>query len=215
MRIVVLGASGGCGKEITLQALARGHEVVAVGRPSSALPDGVEQARGDLTDAAFLRGCFRGADAILLAVGFRLPGLAPWHRPEDPTFLQRCAAATVEAARAEQVGRVMAISAGGVAESWDAMPGAFRAFIRCTALRHAYAALAELEGTLAQSALDVCLVRPSGLTDEPASGAVRVVGAYAGRATIPRADVAGFMLDELAHRPFRHRAPLITVTGGV
>ncbi|CAA9234724.1 MAG: hypothetical protein AVDCRST_MAG54-1202, partial [uncultured Actinomycetospora sp.] len=48
MRIVLLGASGRTGREVVVQALAQGHEVVAVARAGSDVPDGVEVVRGGL-----------------------------------------------------------------------------------------------------------------------------------------------------------------------
>ncbi|MCA2981660.1 MAG: NAD(P)H-binding protein, partial [Myxococcaceae bacterium] len=51
MNVVVLGASGGCGKQLVELASQRGHRVTAVARVSSTLevPPGVRVDRGDLT----------------------------------------------------------------------------------------------------------------------------------------------------------------------
>ena len=64
------------------------------------------------------------------------------------------------------------------------------------------------------SGLEVCVVRPSGLTDEPATGKAVVTRKFSGRASIPRADVAAFMLDQVERAQFSERTPVITVTGG-
>lgn len=81
----------------------------------------------------------------------------------------------------------------------------FRAFIASTALRTVYAAL--------ESDRDVCLCRPTGLSDDPRTGQAKVVPRVTGRATIPRADVAAWMLDAIEAPTFVHRTPMITVTG--
>lgn len=216
MKLVVLGASGGCGREVVQQAQAAGYRVVVVGRESSDLPtgDGLEEYRGNLTDEEFLSRAVEGADVIVLAVGFRLGGLGFWNRPKDPEFLEGCARATVAAARAQGVGRIMAISAGGVSDSYEAMPWIFRVFIRSTSLRHVYPELAKMERVLLDSGLDVCIPRPSGLTDEPGGGEVVMPTTYRGQATISRADVAAWMLEQLPAQPFPYKTPLITVTGG-
>jgi putative NADH-flavin reductase len=215
MKLVVLGASGGCGRLLVTQAAARGHAVTAVARASSRLdvPDGVRALRGALDDEAFLREALRGADAALSALGLRLPGIAPWSRPEDPAFLDRSTPAVVRAMKAEGVRRAMVISAGGVGDSYDAVPGAFKMFIKASALRHVYPALERMERAWLESGLDVCVARPTGLTDEPATGRAKAVARVVGRAAIPRADVAAWMLDALEAPRFEARTPMLTVTG--
>jgi nucleoside-diphosphate-sugar epimerase len=211
LRLVVLGASGGCGKHLVEQARKRGHDVLAVARPSSKAEG--EVRRGDLCSVPFLRECFHGRDAVLSALGLRMPGLSPFARAEVPDFLDRSTPAIVEAMRAEGVRRVMAISAGGVGDSHDDIPKVFKVIIATTSLRTAYAALERMEGLYLASGLDVCLPRPTGLTDEPATGKVVIARGFAGRATISRADVAGWMLSALEAPAFPEKTPMITVTG--
>lgn len=215
MNLVVLGASGGCGQQLVKKALERGHTVTAVVRSSSTFdaPAGVRVERGDLTSADFLASVLPNHDAVLSALGLRLPGLAPWSTPEDPTFLTRSTPALVEAMKRSGIKRVFAISAGGVGDSYAAMPGFFKAFISFTALKKAYRELEELEKVLRASGLEVCFPRPSGLTDGPATGNVVVTRTFAGRATISRADVAGWMVEQVERPTFLGQAPMITVTG--
>lgn len=214
MKIVVLGASGGCGQQLVTLGLQRGHEVTAVVRSATwQAPAGVRVLRGDLTNETFLRDAVRGQDAVLSALGLRLRGLAPWHQPERPDFLVASTAALVAAMKAEGVERLLAISAGGVGDSLQKVPGAFRAMIALTALKRAYVELAKMESALLASGLDVCLCRPSGLTDGPVTGSVKVVQGYRGRATISRADVAAWMLDQLSLPAFTDKTPMISVTG--
>jgi len=72
MKIVVLGASGHIGSEITRELAARGHAVTAVARKPGAIPaaDGVTPVAGDASDAAALAGLLRGADAVISALHF-------------------------------------------------------------------------------------------------------------------------------------------------
>lgn len=216
MKLVVLGASGGCGKELVKQALSRGHEVTAVVRPGSRYdpPTGAKVALGEIFDAAFLTSTFRGQDAVLSALGLRLPGLSPFAKAEVPDLLTRSSPIVVEAMRGAGLTRLVAISAGGVGDSYAWMPGAFKAFIKLTALRKAYAELEVMERVFFESGLDVVCCRPTGLTDGPATGEVKEVTKLAGRATISRADVAAWMLDRVAaSAPAAVRGPVITVTG--
>lgn len=215
MKIVVLGASGACGKHLVELSAKQGHSVTAVARVSSKLdvPPGVRVDRGDLTSVEFLRGVLKGQDAVLSGLGLRLPGLAPWNRAEDPTFLTRSTRALVEAMKAEGVKRVVVISAGGVGDSFQQMPGFFRAMIKLTALKTAYAQLHDMEQQLLASGLDVCIARPTGLTDGPLTGKVVVATRFKGQAMISRADVAQWMIDQLDAPTFTEKKPMITVTG--
>jgi putative NADH-flavin reductase len=214
VKLVVLGSTGGCGAHLVRDAVARGHEVTAVSRRADpALPAGARGVVADLLDVTALRGAIRGADAVLCAVGLRLPGLAPWAKPEVADVLTRLGPVLVEAMRAEGISRLLAISAGGVGDSYLKVPWVFRMFIRTTSLSVAYAELERFEATLLASGLDVCLPRPTGLTDAAATGQVKVCEDFTGQAQIPRADVAAWMLDEVAQPTMRWRTPMITVTG--
>lgn len=215
MKLVVLGASGGCGQQLVSQALASGHDVTAVVRSASWQPNDkkVNVLRGDLTNETFLREAVKGRDAVLSALGLRIPGLAPWKKPEQADFLVRSTAAIVAAMKAEHVKRLLAISAGGVGESREKVPAVFRAMISLTALKTAYAELEKMETAMLSSGLDVCICRPSGLTDGPLTGKVKVTESYVGRATISRADVAAWMLEQLKLPEFTDRTPMISVTG--
>lgn len=215
MKLVVLGASGGCGKQLVEQALARGHEVTAVVRPSTTYtpPAGAKLARGEVTDRGFLAETFRGHDAVLSGLGMRLPGLSPFASPEVPDLLSRSSPVIVQAMKDAGVKRLLAVSAGGVGDSYAKMPLMFKTFIKTTALRKVYPQLAAMEEAFFASGLEVSCPRPTGLTDKPATGQAKVVEKVNGFATIPRADVAAWMLDEVVKPTLQHRAPVLTVTG--
>lgn len=213
MKVVVLGASGAVGRLLVQQAAGRGHHVVAVARSAvEGGPVGVTVEQGSLTDVAFLSRVIAGADVVLSALGLRLPGLAPWHTPEQPDFLDKSTAAIVTAMKTVGARRAIVVSSSGIGDSAAMLPGFFKAFTKVTALRHVWPALNRMEEAWQRSGLDVTFVRPTGLTDGPATGTVVVPTKLVGQASIARADVAAFMLDEAA-RPDLRRAVLITTTG--
>ena len=84
MKLALLGATGGVGREILSQALAAGHAVTAVVRNPSKLPPDVDVVRQDLADPDLevLAAAMRDVDAVISALGPRRAAEAGWsHRP--------------------------------------------------------------------------------------------------------------------------------------
>ncbi len=216
MKLVILGASGGIGRHLVKRAVARGHNVVAVARSTSTLEVSplVQVERGALMDLAFLTRAFEGADAVLSSIGLMLPGLSPFAKAEVPDLLTAVSPVIAQACKDAGVGRIVAVSAGGVGDSRAMMPGFFKLFIAVTAMRPVYKELEEMERVFAASGLEVCCVRPTGLNDDPATGKVVVPERLVGHAQIPRADVAAYMLDAVEAEEMPGFGPVITVTGG-
>jgi putative NADH-flavin reductase len=69
MRIAVLGANGPTGRHLTDQALAAGHEVVAVTRRPGSFS--TRPGLADATDPAAVDAAIRGTDAVLSVLGAR------------------------------------------------------------------------------------------------------------------------------------------------
>lgn len=80
MKIAVLGASGPTGRQLVTQALARGHEVVALVRDPAKIADlsapGLSKARADVTDPSSVVDATRGADALVSGLGVAKGGPA-------------------------------------------------------------------------------------------------------------------------------------------
>jgi uncharacterized protein YbjT (DUF2867 family) len=108
--ITVMGATGHTGRKITETLLEAGEEVRALGRSESKLAlksAGAEALNGDVTDARFLAGAFRGADSVytLLATDRR--------SPDYRTAQDRQGEAIVKAIRESGVRYVVALSSFG------------------------------------------------------------------------------------------------------
>src|SRR3954471_19209288 len=73
MKIALIGATGNGGRRVTAEAVGRGHDVVAIARDVSGLPEqaGVTPVRADLTDKEAIGKAIRGADAVVLSVKFQ------------------------------------------------------------------------------------------------------------------------------------------------
>jgi uncharacterized protein YbjT (DUF2867 family) len=206
MRVTVIGASGGIGREVVRQGRDAGHEVTAVVRdsPRSAaairewerVPVGgaarVQVAVVDALSASALAGAVGGRDAVVSALG-------PRGRSSDPTVNSRGVAAVLAAMRATGTARIVAVSA---APLFTGGPLVYRTVLRpllWAAFRPHYEDLARMERDLAESGLDWTTVRPPKLTNRPGTGSPRLVLDAAGRGGfVARADVATAILQVLA-----------------
>src|SRR5688572_4465663 len=73
-RILVVGATGGTGRQLVLQALERGFAVTALARDPSRLTVTHPQltvVRGDVLDTGSLDAAMRGQEAVLSALGHK------------------------------------------------------------------------------------------------------------------------------------------------
>lgn len=72
MKVVVLGASGRAGSEITKELARRGHQVTGVSRNPDRIPTdaGVTAVSGDVSDANTLPALLKDADAVVSAIMF-------------------------------------------------------------------------------------------------------------------------------------------------
>ncbi|OEY99630.1 MULTISPECIES: NAD(P)H-binding protein [Stenotrophomonas] len=111
MKIALVGATGNIGREITRQALARGHQVTAIVRRKTDLPgelDGAQLAVAALDDTDALAAAIAGHDVLASAFGPR-PG-------DDPSTVTTVTADLVKAARQAGVPRFLMVGGAGTLE---------------------------------------------------------------------------------------------------
>jgi putative NADH-flavin reductase len=197
MRITVIGATGGIGTEVTRQALAAGHEVVAPvrnpARMALAAP-GLTVLPADVLDPERLLPAVEGADAVVSALGQR--------RGEHADLLAPGARSAATAMAKAGVRRLVIVSADGayINEGDDALMRFVLKPIVKRVLRAHYRDVERMETDVRASDLDWTIVRPTRLVDTPHTGRYRTaVDVSVRRAfTIARADVADAILAALA-----------------
>src|ERR1700676_3294264 len=121
MRLFILGATGGTGRQLIDQALARGHHVTAFVRSPEKLRsrrEGLSVQQGDSRDAAVLTAALSGHDAVLSALG--PPG------PRRSTILSDGARATVAAMQSTSMRRLLSVSAAILFEDMGLLAGLLR-----------------------------------------------------------------------------------------
>lgn len=187
MRIVVVGASSGTGREIVAQGVARGHAMVAVSRRGCGV-EGALDVRADARTPEALTPALEGADAVVVTVG----GASGSGR--NRTEVTR---GVLAAMAASGVRRIVVQTSLGVGDSGVHLGAVGRVFASLV-LRAALADHEEQEALVRASGFDATFVRPGGLTDGPASGQVAVGEEGALTPRIARGDVAAFILDRVA-----------------
>lgn len=194
MKFAVFGAAGATGREIVMQAAARGHAVCAIDRqlPRNTFAGDVECHEADLLSGA-LEPAIARCDAVLNAAGLPLSlstALAP------PPLYTEGTIRLIHAMRQAGVSRLVAISASFVA-SRDRGPLWFRAAAGL-ALDRIFAQMAEMERLLAVAEdIDWTSVRPGWLMHGPLTNDYTVTPNVIPRGMLRtrHTDLARFMLD--------------------
>jgi uncharacterized protein YbjT (DUF2867 family) len=208
MKLTIIAATGGVGRQLLGQALDAGHDVTAVVRNPARLPQAAAGAARIVTadlaapDPEALEAAVAGADAVLSCAG-------P-HNNSDAGIAAPATRAITAAMKAAGVRRIVAISAspvGTVASPGRPAPPRhdpgdgfimrhLGVRIAKTLFGKVYDDLARMEDVLRESGLDWTVLRPPQLTGKPLTGRYRV--AYGrnvrGGRSVPRADVAHYML---------------------
>lgn len=201
MKIVVFGATGGCGAQAVKEGARRGHEVVAAVRPASArrasFADGVRVAECEPYTGEGVADALSGADAVVSCLGIRRRNpLNPWSRLVSPADTTERATSNIAAAMREQkVGRLAVISAGGVGDSRPRTALLIRIMIAHSNMAPAYADLERMEAVLATSGLDWLALRPTTLTNARSPHRAEPCAGYGLLSRIPRAAVAATLLE--------------------
>src|SRR5215469_4301776 len=210
MKLTIIAATGGVGRQLLAQALDAGHDVTAVARNPAKLSPGVLAARNasfvtsDLAspDLQVLQAAVVGADSVLSALG-------P-HSNADAGIAAPGTRAIITAMQAAGVRRIVAISASPVSTTpspgrpdpprHDPGDGLIMRYVGVriakTLFGKVYTDLARMEDLLRESDLDWTILRPPQLTNRPRTGRYRT--AYGrnlrGGRSVSRADVAHCML---------------------
>jgi uncharacterized protein YbjT (DUF2867 family) len=206
--ILVLGATGGTGRLIVSQAVARGYDVTVLVRSAekASVLEGAKLIVGDARDEIALRQALKGRDAVISALG---TAASPFR---EVTFLSSATRTLVSAMKAEQVSRLICITGIGAGDSAGHGGFLFDNVIFPLLLRNVYADKNRQEAIVRESGLDWVLVRPSVLNDKPGRDSIRALTdlSHFRGGTISRENVARFVLDQLRADVWLHRSPLIT-----
>ena len=211
MKVIIFGASGGTGQHLVQQALNQGHTVTAFARrPDSVLAapaPGLTVVQGDAYDGAAVAAAIAGHDAVLSALGANNLGKSD--------LLEAGVRNMLAGMKTHGVERIIVLGAAGaagdVAQHQGALTRAFLKLISSTVLREPFRSQRDQERLLEAGTVQYTIARPPRLLNRPFSGRYRVQedGLPPGGTSIPRADVADFMIRQLTDTRWIRKGPYL------
>jgi putative NADH-flavin reductase len=195
MNLLIVGATGGTGRQLIAQALERGHRVTALLHRSRSRIEhpNLVTTRGDILDPASLDRAVQGQEAVLSALGHKR-----WLYPTR--ILSAGTGNLIAAMDRHGVRRLVCETALGIGDAWWRMGLTYTLFVRPFILPFYFWDKTRQEAIVRASAVEWTLVRPGALTNGPRRSRYRHgprVGHWLWTVRISRADVAAFMLDQL------------------
>jgi putative NADH-flavin reductase len=207
MKIAVFGATGATGQQVVQQALEQGHSVTALARNPERLSithSSLKIVQGNVLDTAAVEQTLQGAEAVLSCLGRR-----PFR---DKDAVWKGTHNILEAMKKLGIRRLIVESAYGAGNSRGLSSiGMF--LVTNTLLKWAYREKELEEPEIMNSELDWVIVRPPALRNGPKTGKYRT-GEGLRLSTmnwINRADVADFMLRQLASDEWLRKTPAISM----
>ena len=211
LNVTVFGATGGIGHHVVEQLLAAGHTVTAYARNPSKLEvdhPNLRFVEGELDDTAALGRAVQDADAVISALGPTLKRSATGTPVADGTRN------IVKAMEAAGVRRYIGLATPAVADTKDqpTIRGKVLQLMPRMAMPNAFQEITGMTDAVTSTDLDWTIARITNPTDKPAKGTVRA--GFLGRDKVgwvmTRADIAGFLVDQLDDNTYQRAAPAIS-----
>ncbi|MEX2165029.1 MAG: SDR family oxidoreductase [Sulfuricaulis sp.] len=208
MNILIVGATRGIGRQLLEQALASGHAVTALVRNPQRLAIQHERLRviqGDILDFDSVARAMAGQEAVCCTIGVKVP----WVRV---TVFSEGTKNLLQAMLQTGVKRLICVTGIGAGDSKGHGGFLYDYLFLPSVNRPIYADKDRQEALIEASDVDWTIVRPGFLTNGPLTKNYRKLINLAGVTAgwISRADVAHFILEELASRQYLHQTPLLT-----
>ncbi len=206
MKVLIIGATGGTGRQLVSQAIERDLTVTAFVRDPGKLPlahPRLSVIRGNVLDASSVDRAVAGRDAVLCALGHKR-----WFYPNR--ILSSGTEQIIQAMQRHGVRRLVCETSLGVGSSFGRLGLYYTLFTIPFILPFYYWDKSRQETVIRNSRLDWTIVRPGLLNNRRARGVVRhgaAVGNWIWTVRISRADVAAFMLDQLTDDAYLHQTP--------
>ncbi len=205
-RVLIIGATGGTGRQLVTQALERRYVVTALVRDPSRLKVDHPQLtvmQGDVLDESSVEAAMRGQEAVLCALGHKR-----FFYPSR--ILSEGTRNILRAMETNGVARLVCETSLGIGDRAGRMGLYYTLFVIPVILPFYFWDKTRQERMIARSNAEWVIVRPGVLTNGEKRGHSRQgsrVGSFFFTVRISRADVADFMLNQLASDTYLRTAP--------
>jgi putative NADH-flavin reductase len=208
MKLLIIGATRGIGYQLLEQALQAEHIVTVLVRYPQKMPKQHERLRiiqGDILDLTAVQTAMNGQDAICVTIGTGVT----W-RPV--TVFSQGTRNVLEAMHQLGVRRLIVITGIGAGDSKGHGGFLYDWLFKPLLLKTIYEDKDRQESLIKNSEIDWTIIRPGFLTNGPLTKKYRVITNLEDvtASKISRADVAHFILEELATNHYLRQAPLLT-----
>ncbi|MEJ2673537.1 MAG: SDR family oxidoreductase [Deltaproteobacteria bacterium] len=208
MNLLIIGATRGIGLQLLEQALQAGHDVTALVRDPRKMPKPHERLKliqGDIVDLEAVNRAMAGQEAVCVTIGIGVT----W---KPVTVFSQGTQNVLEAMRRQGVRRLICITGIGAGDSKGHGGFLYYRLFNPLLLKTIYADKDRQEALIRNSETEWTIIRPGFLTNGPLTKKYRAItdlsGVTAGK--ISRADVAHFILAELATNRYLGQTPLLT-----
>jgi uncharacterized protein YbjT (DUF2867 family) len=208
VRILIIGASKGIGRETTRQALEAGHHVRALSRSATGMVlsnPNLEKVRGDALKPEDVEAALNGVDVVILTLGV---GLSDLFRPVR--LFSDATRVLLAAMKVDGVKRLICVTGFGAGDSHASISFLQRIPFQMVFGR-AYEDKSLQERLIKKSGLDWTIVRPGVLTGGPRTGRYRILceAAQWRNGIISRSDVAEFLVRQIEDQTYVGQAPVL------
>lgn len=198
MKIIVFGATGGVGQSVVKQAVGNGFEVTAFVRTPTKLEvthENLKVIKGDAFNLSEVAAAIVGHDAVVSCLGSS-QGM------KKSTELQEMVKNIVTGMQEHDVKRIVYTASAGIHNELTGISGKLIMKILKNTLTDHRAATDHIK----EYGLNYTIVRPMSLTNRPFSGKYResTTSLPKNSRSIPRADVAHFILKALNDRKYEN-----------
>jgi putative NADH-flavin reductase len=203
MKIAIFGATGRTGLLTVYQALDKGHIVTAFARNPAKLAithANIRVIQGDILDYSKVKAAVEGQDAVISVLGVE--------SRKPTTVLSEGTKNILQAMSEYHVDRFICMSSAGILGNDAGF--IFGKIIIPLLLREVFKDKIRQMKIIQDSSVDWVIIRPTGLTDSPKTGKYKILPDAPESRTVPRADVADFMLKLLTDKHYDRQMPAIS-----